>query len=486
MAGNLFSRRILKNYLYLVVGSVLGKAVGLAYLVYIARRLGAEQFGVISTAEVFLSYLLLLPNFGLPTVGTQELAAKGGISAFGRAYIAPLVSLRVFLALIALLVLYSPFASIILSPDVLPVAQMLGLALIANAVQPDWFFYGVERMEFSAIASGLRQCWYLLFALGFVVSPGSLMSVPLIRVSGDMVSALLSFGVLLVLLKGIKWRLGLKEWGRLLHASIPLGAAFVMIQIYYGFDTLYLERTWGSLTVGIYNAAYKPILFLIPLGTMFGSAIMPTIAREYQENRIAVSRLLSQTLGVICVVIVPMLTAMVFVAHDLVLLVFGAEYAQATIPLIILTWAVAFVYLGVVPGYALLGVGDRKFYLGIVSVAAILNIGLNLLLIPSWGTTAAALTTAIAEGTAFSLGMFRLRKWFLLSWDRGLLARVVAATLLLALTLAVAPQLQVILRLCLAATIYLGAFWLFLGKQERAKLNSALRPVKSLKDSSVL
>ena len=80
----------------------------------------------------------------------------------------------------------------------------------------------------------------------------------------------------------------------------------------------------------------------------------------------------------------------------LVRLAYGAVFAPAGTVLAVHIWASVFVFLGVARGQYLVNEGLTRFYLTATGAGALLNVGLNLLLIPRAGPVGAAWATVIS------------------------------------------------------------------------------------------
>ncbi|MHB8853951.1 MAG: oligosaccharide flippase family protein [Ignavibacteriaceae bacterium] len=68
------SNQILRNLISLTSAEVISKIVGLITAAYLGRVLKPEGFGILGFATAFVSYFLLIGNFGLDTYGTREIA----------------------------------------------------------------------------------------------------------------------------------------------------------------------------------------------------------------------------------------------------------------------------------------------------------------------------------------------------------------------------------------------------------------------------
>ncbi|MHB8336405.1 MAG: oligosaccharide flippase family protein [Ignavibacteriaceae bacterium] len=68
------TNQIFKNLISLASAEVISKIIALITAAYLGRALKPEGFGILGFATAFVSYFLLMVNFGLDTYGTRETA----------------------------------------------------------------------------------------------------------------------------------------------------------------------------------------------------------------------------------------------------------------------------------------------------------------------------------------------------------------------------------------------------------------------------
>ena len=78
-------------------------------------------------------------------------------------------------------------------------------------------------------------------------------------------------------------------------------------------------------------------------------------------------------------------------------MLYGEAYLGSIAPLRVITWYVAFSYLGVARDIWLVCENKQKYSKYIYIIAAVANVGMNYLLIPKWGATGAAVATLITQ-----------------------------------------------------------------------------------------
>ena len=85
-----------------------------------------------------------------------------------------------------------------------------------------------------------------------------------------------------------------------------------------------------------------------------------------------------------------------FLANDIIRLLFGVQYYDAASVLKIYIWAEVFVFLGVASSQYLIAENYTRILFSRTFIGAIVNVTLNIILIPKYGINGAAFATLIS------------------------------------------------------------------------------------------
>jgi O-antigen/teichoic acid export membrane protein len=196
----------------------------------------------------------------------------------------------------------------------------------------------------------------------------------------------------------IRLSVDIPAWVQLLRIALPLGLVVVVGTLYFRADALLLSLLKGSHDVGIYGVAYRffemtiafPAFFLGPVFPLLSTAAVSTAGTgEF-------SQLLQKSFDVLTIAAVFVVALTVPLAPELVLLVGGEAFEQSTGPLRILMFGAALTFLASLLLLALIALDRQRSVLLLTLVALVVNLVLNVALIPEYSYTAAA---AIATGT---------------------------------------------------------------------------------------
>jgi len=263
---------------------------------------------------------------------------------------------------------------------------------------------------------------------------------------------------------------------RRFSTGVPLGIAAVMISVYYSLDSVMLGYLRTTEEVGQYAVAYRLPLALIGFAGLWSSVLFPHASALALRDPETLRGLLGFFSSVAVVVALPLGAGAILVGEDLIPLLFGAEFAAAGTPFVILAWAAVIVVVTISTGTVALAIGEERHYVIAVTAGAVANLLANLVLIPSFGMEGAAAATVGAEVIVFAVVWRRLQARLggvPLEWSR--IARAAAATVVMVpVVLALDGTLGPVGRVAAGALAYTVAA-VALGAVHRGEIRAALR-----------
>lgn len=193
--------------------------------------------------------------------------------------------------------------------------------------------------------------------------------------------------------RGISWL----EIGRTLKAIALLGLAAVLVSIYYRIDAILLLRLSGPEEAGYYGAAYRlfdqartlPTAVLIPLA--------PMLARQLADHKRVLGDLdrRFRELGVTGGLGLALVT--IGASYPVVLVTMGSRYERSITLAMLLGVSLAWSIVAYTAGYKAISARLEGRYVLIAAFGVVLNVGLNLVLIPPFDAEGAAVATLVTE-----------------------------------------------------------------------------------------
>lgn len=390
------TKRIAKNMSWLFFGNGLNGLIYLVLIVYVARVLGASAFGLYQFAQAFVVYLVMLVDNGLSLLGTREIArerARAGTIALN--FLVVRVITAAILFIIACAVLF-----------VLPIERNLSLVIGATflfifyrALNIDWVFQGLEKMEYIPLAKIIFSAAALLLTFWLVKGAQDLLKVPVILAVSGVFSSLIFLFFLFVWIIPVRLKtLAPNTWWAIFWQGLPLGASIFLIQIYNNLDTIMLGFMDRPEVVGYYSAAYRILFVCLGLFVIWQQTALPVMSHRIVNDLESARMFIIKFARLTAMVFVPLCLLVFLTAPLLVGWAFGPQYSPAIGALRLLIWTLLPITIGSCYGVLVLIPAGRYYdFLLAAGVGATVNIIMNFLLIPSFSMIGAAVATILAE-----------------------------------------------------------------------------------------
>ncbi len=382
-----------RNVIHLTIGDFVAKTLNFAAFVYLARVLGVTHFGVLEFASSILTYLLLLADAGFEVWSTREAAQTRDV----RELAGRVLPLRFLGAVIAFVVLMGMLPLLPNYPQLRVVLGLLGLSLFAQAANLKWVMMGQEKMVRVAWGLVVAQIVFAVSVFAFVHDASGLIWVPVLRFASELALAAYFARQFSVMHGGLRLPLSLRGARETLRPVLTIGATNAMGLLNYNFDALLLGFLRGPATVGLYNAAYKPVTVALALPLTYFQGMFPALSRVFAESREAFRELAGRSFRLCCIFALPIGVGVTLLADSVIGLLFGAAYAESAGPLRLLIWSAVMVTLRGSYRHSLNAAGKQNLDLRSAAVSTGLNVGLNILLIPQFGMMGSAWATVIGD-----------------------------------------------------------------------------------------
>ncbi len=441
--------RVARSFLALASGDALARVIAFAAGVYVGRTLWPAAFGVITFSTGLLLYFTNIVECGIDLVGVRQVANdESGTRRLAPALIGVRLALGLFLALaIAVLARYC-----LPEPDS-SIFPVYGASLIVVALSTRWIHLGLQRSRAVAVARTLGECVYLISVLLLVRRFQDLVLVPMAQIAGDILACVMLWIGIRRLGWNITPRFSFTEAKPVLARSWPLVANVLLGLTIYNSDLIFLYIFRDHETVGLYSAAYQLISFLINMAAAYSLSLLPALTRASTniEDR---NRLYRSAFAQTFAVALPLAVGGALVAHQIIGTVFGAAYLSAVPVLAVLTCTLPFTMSKEVDLIALVVAGRETTVMRMTAAAVLVNLTLNVILIPKYGMWGAAWSTLATEAVRALFARICARRVGYPRTGVAAAARAGAAALALGLVLWLTPDLALPFAIGLGAVVY--------------------------------
>ncbi len=365
------------------------------YVIVVARVLGPEQFGRFAFVWSVVQILLIGGDVGLHNTAVRRISLDRQNSPN---LFTTFACLKLFLStlLLFLVVLISLTIRQTVDTRIALVLFGIGMFFHLNSLSFNSAFQAHQKLYLGSLNM------FLIFFFQFLIGTMSL------ALGGRLVALGFAYLLSTFLALGINYQIFVRKihavrfqqpekWKEFAVESLPVGAGTLFHTVSTRIGVALVSLLAGDYQTGIYSAAHRITSSLsnVPVGIF--SAVLPVMA-SYGEDRRRVRRLFAKSLVSILFFSVPVAFAFFVFAEPLIRLIYGEEYLPSIDNLRILTWSVIPVFVGMAFSHVILSQKALVRFLPVATgVGMLVNIGVNVLLIPRMESAGAAISTLITE-----------------------------------------------------------------------------------------
>ena len=450
------ARRMTRGFAALSAGRVATLALQLLSFALVAAALGPSGVGAYTFALAFYGLFAYVTNFGVRTIAMRDITQAPERE---REVVVNLFYLRVLLGLVA----YAALVVVLLLGGYSAVERQAGLVtgvlLVVLALESFQVILEVRlRMGWVSIAAVVQG---VVLAVGTVVAmwqDAGVLGFLWVFVASNVANFAIVGTVALRQVDGLAWRPRPRLWGHLAKAALALGLAQLFITLYYRLDLLILAAIKPADDVGQYGAAYRVLETFIVVPSLAMTVLTPVIAASVVAGAVVLQRRYGHLMHLIAVLSFPVAVAGALTAARLFPTLPGfGEFGGAGVALAVLSPAAPCIFFGTALSAVLVSAHEQRRLLSVSFVGLLLNVALNVVLIPRYSYVGAAVATTLTE-IAVVCGLVRaVRLHVGAAWPWRRILRAARASAVLALVLVVTLPLPVWLQLGLGVLAYVVA-----------------------------
>lgn len=415
----------IKNTGWMTGAKILESFISYIIIILISQFLGAEGLGQYSFLFSFVGLIFIFSDLGISTLLVKDLAKEPKKI---NKYVSNILSLKIVLStiILALFLLIIPFIgkeNLLISLIIVGIYQFTASIFVI----PNNILIIKNKGKIISIANITER---ILSLIGIII---------IFSLGGKLI-ALVGILLITMVIKIIINYLYAKEYFKyqfsldfiflknILKLSFPFLLIAVFSTIYIQMDTIMLSFIKGDLVVGWYQAGYKliNIIGIFPgILLIFG---FPAFARLYHDNKKMTRQLLERILQMGILFIFPAVAGVILLGGRIIEFIYSFQAIEANISFSILIFAEIFIFLTTILGSFIAAVNKQWIFAKIGAVGAIINIILNLLLIPKYSLYGAGIATLITYVVMFTImTVYTYKKLLHFSFLKYLLAPIIGS-----------------------------------------------------------
>ena len=466
----LTTSKVARNTIYLTIATVGQKVLAFLYFILIARLAGVEDTGRYFFVVSFTTIFSIFVDLGLSSVLIRETAKKKEMAG---KYLGNILGAKVVLGAVAYLAVV-----IIINIMDYPAATKLmvylsGLVMLLDSFNVTFYavFRGWQNLRYESIGVVVSEVLIVVFGGVSLLLHAPLYFLLLALMSGSIFNFCFS-SILLWRKTEVRPCLCFDKTLliSLFKIAYPFALAGIFVKIYSYLDAVLLSKMVGDAAVGFWSVAYKLTYAFQFIPMAFAAASFPAMSAYFVSDKTMLRKTFERLLFYLAILAMPVAFGIFSLAEPLILKIYGATYVASVLPLQVAIFAVVFIFLNYPVG-SLLNATDRQMAnTAIMGVSMLINVILNVILIPRFSYLGAAISTVISHALLFIIGLIFARR--VVAYNKkfiftALFKIVISAGAMSAVIIYLRPYIYWIFLVPIGAIVYFALLFLLRGMEWR-------------------
>lgn len=399
----------MKNAFWLTVGAVVSKLLRAVIIIYAARVLGTNGYGIFSYVLSLAAFFTIFSDIGLTPLLIREVVKKPEQL---NAYVSTTLVLKIIILTVTVFIsiIFGPLLTKI--PEAKRLIPVVALLLAFDSLRGFGFSVvrAQNRMELEALFSVITD----VFITGLGIISLFLKPTPSTLAFSYTVGS--GLGFLLVFLTVFKHHKTLlvyfdrKLIKPLISSAWPFAIMGLLGSFMINIDTIIIGWFRTPHELGLYGAAQRMVQVLYILPALLGTSLFPIISNLFQNgDHEKIRKITEQSLTFIFALALPLTVGGILLGGPLVQLFFGSAYRDAALTMQILLLTVLLIFPGALIGNTIFAYDKQKIFILSTALGAGANVLLDLLLIPPYGIAGSAVATVVSQILVITINWIKLR-----------------------------------------------------------------------------
>lgn len=389
------------NYALNLINTVSGLLFPLITFPYASRVLMAEGIGQVQFFDSIIGYILLVTSLGIPLYAVRELARVRGDLKERSKVATEIILLHAMLTFVAYIIVFIIATTVTKVKADVPLFLLLSSSLLFTAIGVQWFYQAMEDFKYITIRSIAIKALAAVALFVFVKEKDDILWYAAVNTGASVGNNLFNFIRLRkhISLKGLSF--GQLQIVRHLRPSLKLFALNMIVSIYILLDSVMLGFLSGEEAVGFYTAANKLTRMSLGIVTSLGAVLLPRFSNYISTGRYdEFKELGGKAISFTAALVFPMTAGLVLLAEPVITVFSGPTYGPSVLTLQILAPVTIFLgFSGLLGMQMLYPQGKETLVMCASGAGALINLIMNLLLIPHFAQWGAAFSSAMSECT---------------------------------------------------------------------------------------
>ncbi|MDE7444058.1 MAG: flippase [Muribaculaceae bacterium] len=401
------------NFALNVANTVVGLLFPLITFPYVSRVLEPDGIGLVQYFQSIIAYISLLCTLGIPIYAIREVARHQHDTISRNKLTIEILLLHLLLSVVGYIIV----AVLFLLADSISANTtlflILSISIFLNTIGAIWFFQAIEDFTYITVRSLLVRVASAILLFTMVKSSNDVIPYAIITVAADAGNNIFNVFRLRKFIRHTHIPISELNLKRHLIPALRVFILNLITSIYINLDSVMLGAISTDSAVGYYTAATRITKAILGIVTALGVTLLPRLSGFLANGKLSEFHSTEKkALDFTILMTIPLTAGLILVAPQLIPVFSGDAYTPAILTLQIIAPTILFIGISTVVGMQIL-YSQGKEHLVIIATAcgALVNLCLNIWLIPQLAQNGAAYGTVVAEFTVTLVMLIIGRKY---------------------------------------------------------------------------
>jgi O-antigen/teichoic acid export membrane protein len=455
-------QRIAKNTFALFIMQIVSSFLSVVLGIFIARYLGVVGLGKYSFAYTFVFFFSIFLDIGYNTLLIREVS-RDKLKA--DKYVSNLLSFRAIFGFIVFGFIFVTINLMDYPSEMKNLVYLFAVYIILESFASVYkvTFRAFEKMEYESVITISANILRVTLALCVIFLGYGLLAIGLVFIFSSIFDLL--FSTFICERKFVKSRteFDLSFFKGTIQLALPLVMVSVFANIFIKADTIMLSLLKGDAVVGWYNAAYNLVLSLRIIPQLLVSAILPTLSFYYISKKTSLKYIYEKYFRYLFILGLPAAMGTMLLSNKIILFFYESHFTNSIIILQILSWDILLIFLYTILGAFLISIDKQNQMAIAVLITAIVNVSLNIILIPNFSYVGAAIATVVCETILFFIYFYLISKYIYFFPVHRMLVKPIIAFIVMTLFILFFNWFDLFTLVILGAIVYFLTLYIIRG-----------------------
>lgn len=397
-----------KNFIYNTIYQMFVIILPIITVPYVSRVLGANGVGTYSYTGAYSQYFILLGMIGISLYGNRQIAytkqdkkkvSKEFWTIYGLQLITTTFSLIIYLIVF-----------VVINDNNRLLYLIQAITIIASIFDISWFFIGYQELKKVVFRNSITKIIGVLSVFLLVKDVTDVPIYALIMGGTTFIGQLIMWVNLPK--KVTFYKPNLKESFSHLKPSLSLFVSQLAIQVYILLDKTMLGLITDNSQVGLYDNSQKTIKLTLTLVTSLGTVMLPMMSSLYSQGSDAkFKEMIYKAFSFVNFLSFPMVLGLIAISDGFSVWFYGPQFKGienllkiGSLIIFAISWS------NILGMQVMLPMKKEKQFTISVTVGAVVNFVLNLILISRLKSLGTTISSVIAEVAVTAVQMYFLRE----------------------------------------------------------------------------